>query len=26
MERRSCCQRYRIPDVERCGNCTLKAQ
>ncbi|WP_455846342.1 siderophore-iron reductase FhuF [Pantoea agglomerans] len=25
MERRSCCQRYRIPDVERCGNCTLKA-
>lgn len=24
MERRSCCQRYRIPDVERCGNCTLK--
>ncbi|WP_130833894.1 siderophore-iron reductase FhuF [[Erwinia] mediterraneensis] len=25
MERRSCCQRYRIPDVARCGNCTLKA-
>lgn len=25
MERRSCCQRYRIPDVERCGNCTLNA-
>ncbi|OON40046.1 hydroxamate siderophore iron reductase FhuF [Izhakiella australiensis] len=24
MQRRSCCQRYRIPDVERCGNCTLK--
>jgi len=23
MVRRSCCQRYRIPDVERCGNCTL---
>jgi len=26
MERRSCCQRYRIPDIARCGNCTLKAQ
>lgn len=23
MVRRSCCQRYRIPDVEQCGNCTL---
>lgn len=25
MARRSCCQRYRIPDVARCGNCTLNA-
>lgn len=25
MVRRSCCQRYRIPDVARCGNCTLSA-
>ena len=25
MERRSCCQRYRIPDVAQCGNCTLAA-
>ncbi|WNN44917.1 MULTISPECIES: siderophore-iron reductase FhuF [Winslowiella] len=24
MQRRSCCQRYRIPDVQRCGDCTLK--
>lgn len=23
LVRRSCCQRYRIPDVEQCGNCTL---
>ncbi|EHD23115.1 MULTISPECIES: siderophore-iron reductase FhuF [Brenneria] len=23
MRRRSCCQRYRIPDVARCGDCTL---
>lgn len=25
MARRSCCQRYRLPDVERCGNCSLNA-
>ncbi|MEQ4530970.1 MAG: siderophore-iron reductase FhuF [Mixta sp.] len=24
MQRRSCCQRYRLPAVERCGDCTLK--
>lgn len=24
MQRRTCCQRYRLPDVQRCGNCTLK--
>ncbi|QKJ85666.1 ferric iron reductase protein [Paramixta manurensis] len=24
LQRRSCCQRYRVPDIERCGNCTLK--
>lgn len=24
MQRRTCCQRYRLPNVERCGNCTLK--
>ncbi|MBP2169631.1 ferric iron reductase protein FhuF [Erwinia toletana] len=24
MQRRSCCQRYRVPDVQRCGDCTLK--
>ncbi len=24
MQRRTCCQRYRLPAVERCGNCTLK--
>lgn len=24
--RRSCCQRYRIPGVERCDNCTLPAR
>jgi len=24
LQRRTCCQRYRLPDVERCGNCTLK--
>lgn len=23
MQRRTCCQRYRLPDVQRCGNCTL---
>jgi ferric iron reductase protein FhuF len=23
MQRRTCCQRYRLPEVERCGNCTL---
>lgn len=23
MQRRSCCQRYRVPDVQRCGDCTL---
>lgn len=22
--RRTCCQRYRLPDVQRCGDCTLK--
>lgn len=22
--RRTCCQRYRLPDVTRCGDCTLK--
>lgn len=26
LVRRSCCQRYRIPDVARCGNCTLPAE
>lgn len=25
MQRRTCCQRYRLPDVQRCGNCTLKS-
>ncbi len=25
MVRRSCCQRYRIPDVAQCGNCTLNS-
>ncbi|QHM73882.1 siderophore-iron reductase FhuF [Mixta intestinalis] len=25
MQRRSCCQRYRLPDVDRCGDCTLKS-
>lgn len=24
MQRRTCCQRYRLPEVQRCGNCTLK--
>ncbi|WP_034950232.1 siderophore-iron reductase FhuF [Erwinia oleae] len=24
MQRRTCCQRYRLPAVQRCGNCTLK--
>ncbi|UIA84193.1 siderophore-iron reductase FhuF [Erwinia tracheiphila] len=23
MQRHTCCQRYRLPDVQRCGNCTL---
>ncbi|WP_261653524.1 siderophore-iron reductase FhuF [Erwinia mallotivora] len=23
MQRRTCCQRYRLPDVQRCSNCTL---
>lgn len=23
LQRRSCCQRYRVPDVQRCGDCTL---
>ncbi|WP_413181835.1 MULTISPECIES: (2Fe-2S)-binding protein [Gammaproteobacteria] len=22
--RRTCCQRYRLPDVQQCGDCTLK--
>ncbi|MKC68094.1 hypothetical protein DU061_24735, partial [Salmonella enterica subsp. enterica] len=21
---RTCCQRYRLPDVQQCGDCTLK--
>ena len=25
MERRSCCQRYRLPDVQQCNSCTLTA-
>ncbi|PIJ50248.1 hydroxamate siderophore iron reductase FhuF [Erwinia sp. OLTSP20] len=25
MQRRSCCQRYRIPGIERCGDCTLQS-
>ena len=25
LVRRSCCQRYRIPDVAQCGNCTLSS-
>lgn len=24
VQRRSCCQRYRLPDVKCCGDCTLK--
>ncbi|MBV4368209.1 siderophore-iron reductase FhuF [Erwinia phyllosphaerae] len=24
MQRRTCCQRYRLPAVQQCGNCTLK--
>ena len=24
MQRRSCCQRYRLPAIDRCGDCTLK--
>lgn len=24
MQRRTCCQRYRLPAIARCGNCTLK--
>ena len=24
LVRRTCCQRYRLPDVEQCGDCTLK--
>lgn len=24
LVRRTCCQRYRLPDVQRCGDCTLK--
>ncbi|UNC51728.1 siderophore-iron reductase FhuF [Enterobacter huaxiensis] len=24
LVRRTCCQRYRLPDVQQCGDCTLK--
>lgn len=24
LVRRTCCQRYKLPDVQRCGDCTLK--
>ena len=24
LVRRTCCQRYRLPDVKQCGDCTLK--
>jgi len=24
LTRRTCCQRYRLPDVQQCGDCTLK--
>lgn len=24
LARRTCCQRYRLPDVQQCGDCTLK--
>ncbi len=24
LVRRTCCQRYRLPDVQPCGDCTLK--
>ncbi|RWR00921.1 iron reductase [[Pantoea] beijingensis] len=24
MQRRCCCQRYRLPGIQRCGDCTLK--
>ena len=23
LVRRTCCQRYRLPDVKQCGDCTL---
>lgn len=25
LVRRTCCQRYKLPDVQRCGDCTLKS-
>ena len=25
LVRRTCCQRYRLPDVKQCGDCTLKS-
>ncbi|HBQ6441173.1 TPA: (2Fe-2S)-binding protein, partial [Klebsiella pneumoniae] len=24
LVRRTCCQRYRLPDVQQCGDCTLR--
>ncbi|KAB0852739.1 siderophore-iron reductase FhuF, partial [Cronobacter sakazakii] len=24
LVRRTCCQRYKLPDVQQCGDCTLK--
>ncbi|PUY88608.1 (2Fe-2S)-binding protein, partial [Cronobacter sakazakii] len=24
LGRRPCCQRYKLPDVQQCGDCTLK--
>ncbi|OSP16825.1 hypothetical protein B9M87_12650, partial [Staphylococcus agnetis] len=24
LVRRTCCQRYRLPDVQQCDDCTLK--